>query len=48
MPRKTLEEGFIKEDSRNLPKIGAFTVFDFLTKYDRFNAAESRNVKLSV
>ena len=48
MPRKKLEEGFVKGDSNNLPKISAFTIFDFLTKDDRFNAPESRNVKLSV
>ncbi|KAL7293484.1 hypothetical protein TKK_0012931 [Trichogramma kaykai] len=48
MPKKTVEDGFVKGDSSNLPKVTAFMVFEFLTRDDRFNTPETRNVKLSL
>ena len=46
MPRQ-LDPGFIEADSTNLPVVDTFTVYDFLTKEDRYNAAEFSNVKLA-
>ncbi|KAJ8676790.1 hypothetical protein QAD02_012577 [Eretmocerus hayati] len=44
MPQ-TLEAGFLKADSTNLPIIGTFVVWDFLSKDRRFNLPECQNVK---
>lgn len=40
-----LGAGFVKADSRNLPKIDIFMVFEFIKQSDKFNAAEVRNAK---
>lgn len=40
-----LEIGFVKADSRNLPKIDIFMVAEFIKTDDRFNATEIRLVK---
>lgn len=45
---KTLaDEGFVKADSRNLPKITDFMVYEFLITDARFNDTEVRGVKLT-
>ncbi|KAJ8673163.1 hypothetical protein QAD02_004425 [Eretmocerus hayati] len=44
MPQK-LEAGFLKADSTNLPIVGAFAVWDFLSRDKRFTLPECQNVK---
>lgn len=43
-----LKPGFIKADSRNLPKIDIFMVFEYIKQSDKFNAAEVRNAKAAM
>ena len=43
-----VETGFVKTDSRNLPKIDIFMVAEFIKTDNRFNAAEIRLVKASL
>lgn len=43
-----LKKNFIKADSRNLPKIDALMIYDFLVTDDRYNSSEVRGVKLSL
>ena len=40
-----LESGFVKADSRNLPRVDTYMVFEFISTDDRFNAPEIRGVK---
>ena len=40
-----LEPGFIKADSRNLPRIDTFMVYEFISTDDRFNEPEIKGVK---
>ena len=40
-----LESGFVKGDSRSLPKIDTFMVYEFIDRNDKLNAAEIRNAK---
>ena len=43
-----MESGFIKADSRNLPKIDMFMVFEYIKQSDKFNAVEVRNAKAAM
>lgn len=43
-----LEPGFVKADSRNLPKIDIFMVLNYIKNDDRFNDPEVRNVKANL
>ena len=40
-----LEEGYVKADSRNLPKVDIFMVYEYYSTDDRFDAPEIRGVK---
>ena len=40
-----LEERFVKADSRNLPKVDIFMVYEYISTDDRFDAPEIRGVK---
>ncbi|KYN02978.1 hypothetical protein ALC62_06183 [Cyphomyrmex costatus] len=42
---KTIESGYVKADSNNLPKIDMFMVCEYIKQDDRFNAAEVRGSK---
>ena len=43
MPNK-LEEGFVKADSTNLPKVHVFMIWDFLMRSKKHNIPESNSV----
>ena len=43
-----LESGFVEADSRNLPKIDMFMVFEYIKQSDKFNAFEVRNAKAAM
>ena len=41
-----LEPRFVNANSRNLPKVDTFMVFEFIFSDDKFNAPEVRGVKV--
>lgn len=43
-----MDQGFIKADSANLPKIDSFMIGNFFASNPDFCSAEFRNVKTSV
>ena len=47
MPAK-LEPGFTKADSRNLPKLDIFMVWEYLVTDKKYNAPEIRGVKATL
>ena len=44
---KKVESGYVKADSRNLPKVNIFMVLDYVKNYERFNDPEVRNSKMN-
>ena len=47
MNKTLVDDGFVKADSRNLPKVSAFMAYEFLITDKRFNDPEVRGVKLT-
>lgn len=40
-----LEEGFVRADSRNLPKLDSTMIYAFISADERFNLPEVRGAK---